>query len=83
MTVILPASLSGSSEITAVLDGETGTTDTVSGAGFTKQSDGRWLSTDADSADNICSRYGEGKHTFGILDAQGKLLASGSFTATP
>jgi hypothetical protein len=82
MTVILPASLPGSAEITAILDGETGSTDTVSD-GFTKQSDGSWLSTDADSASNLCSKYGAGKHTFGIMDAQGKTLASGSFTAKP
>jgi hypothetical protein len=82
MTVILPASLSGSAEITAVLDGQQGSTDTVSGS-FTKQSNGSWLSTDADSASNVCSAYGAGKHTFGIMDAQGKTLASGSFTATP
>jgi hypothetical protein len=83
ITVLLPASLSASSEITAMLDGEKGSTDTVSGAGFTKQSDGRWLSTDSDSASNICSAYGAGKHTFSVLDAQDKVLASGSFTANP
>ena len=83
MTIILPASLSESAEVTAILDGQTGSTDTVSGAGFAKQADGSWLSTDADSASNVCSAYGAGKHTFGIMDAQGKTLASGSFTATP
>jgi hypothetical protein len=83
MTVILPASLSESAEVTAILDGQTGSTDTVSGAGFIKQANGSWLSTDADSASNVCSAYGAGKHTFGIMDAQGKTLASGSFTATP
>jgi hypothetical protein len=82
MTVILPASVSGSAEITAILDGQQSGTDTVS-ASFTKQSDGSWLSEDADSASNVCSAYGAGQHTFGIMDAQGKTLASGSFTATP
>jgi ketosteroid isomerase-like protein len=82
ITVLLPASLSASAEITLMLDGENGGTETVS-TEFTKQSDGRWLLTESQSASNVCSNYGAGTHTFSFLDSQDNVLASGSFTANP
>jgi hypothetical protein len=81
MTTLLPAAVDASAEVQAQLDGEAGSTEVVSD-NFKKQSDGRWLSTDTQSASDLCSAYGAGKHTFGVLDAQGKVLAQGSFTVT-
>jgi hypothetical protein len=83
IAVVLPGSLSASDEITAVLDGEKGNTDTLSGAGFTRQADGSWLSTESSTASHVCSAYGPGTHTFSVLDSQDNVLAVGSFTANP
>ncbi len=81
MTILLPASLEASAEVTAQLDGETGSTEVVSD-NFEQQSDGRWLSTDTQSASDLCSAYGAGPHTFAVLDSDGKVLAKGSFSVT-
>ena len=81
MTILLPAAVEASAEITAQLDGEAGSTEVVSD-NFKQQSDGRWLSTDTQSASDLCSAYGSGSHTFGVLDSNGKVLAQGSFMIT-
>ncbi|MGZ6265936.1 MAG: zinc ribbon domain-containing protein [Candidatus Limnocylindrales bacterium] len=81
MTILLPAALEASAEVTAQLDGETGSTEVVSD-NFKQQSDGRWLSTDTQSASDLCSAYGVGPHTFAVLDSDGKVLAKGSFSVT-
>ncbi len=81
MTILLPASLDASAEVTAQLDGETGSTELVSDS-YTLQSDGRWLSTDTEVASDLCSAYGAGRHTFGVLDAKDNVLAQGSFRIT-
>lgn len=85
-TIRLPSSLKGTDELTVQLDGVTQTTGTV-GDIFTQQSDGAWLLTSTNPASSACQAasgdpLSMGAHTLTILDANGKVLVSGSFTLT-
>jgi hypothetical protein len=81
MSVWLPASVSASEEVKGELDGVAVSTRVV-GDNFKKQSDGRWLRSETDSAAAVCSGLEAGKHVYRVLDSQDKVLAQGSFTTT-
>jgi hypothetical protein len=82
VTARLPASLSGSTLITAQIDGSVGETDTVDSA-FQQQADGSWLSAGTSSSTDYCAMYSVGKHTFALLDQAGQVIVEGSFTSRP
>jgi hypothetical protein len=82
LTIKLPASIAGSTEITAAIDGSVGATDTVE-ASLTKQSDGSWLGTTTDSSTTYCGNYSPGTHTFSLSDQSGNVIVQGSFTMNP
>jgi hypothetical protein len=87
MTMTLPSSMNGSDVITEETDGDKGQSETVTAAGFKKQSNGSWVSSttlDSDTMELVCSYggagFGPGKHTFRTLDKNGKVLAQGTLT---
>ena len=88
-TMKLPSSVKDSDQVSYQIDGNkiAFSTFTVSDE-FTKQSDGSWLSTTTSAAGLNCSglsgsALSMGTHTIAIIDANGKVLAQGSFTLTP
>jgi hypothetical protein len=94
ITWTLAAGTSGDLQILYEWDGSLGqggqTPQTVSAAGFTKQSDGSWQQTESTTGADLCSNLGleSGSHTWSVVQAQsdgtpGKLAAQGSFTVTP
>ena len=94
ITWTLAAGTSGDLQILYEWDGSLGqggqTPQTVSAAGFTKQSDGSWQQTESTTGADLCSNLGlkSGSHTWSVVQAQsdgtpGKLVAQGSFTVTP
>lgn len=94
VTWTLAAGTSGDLQILYEWDGSLGqggqTPQTVSAAGFTKQSDGSWQQTESTTGSDLCSNLGldSGSHAWSVVQAQsdgtpGKLVAQGSFTVTP
>jgi hypothetical protein len=75
----LPGSMAETAEVSLDADGQTFYSGTV-GDGFVRQPDGRWLSSAPFTPSDICGSFGAGRHTIRILDANGKVLASASFT---
>jgi hypothetical protein len=82
LTVTLPAVYSSGDEITAVVDGTVGGTDTV-GDIFVQQADGSWLSSTTDTSTTLCKDYDPGQHTIGFQDSAAEMIAEGSFTVLP
>jgi len=82
LTVVLDASISGSTMVSAVDDGTPGSSESVDSE-FQKQSDGSWQISSTDTSTNLCKQYPVGKHTLGIQYATGQLIAEGSFTVLP
>jgi hypothetical protein len=95
-TVHLPASVKAGDKVTITLDGRPVTTSTVSDVSdIVQQPDGSWLATSPTSVEAMqamCAAGGvsggvniltPGTHTMQVLDAAGKVLASGSYTVTP
>ena len=86
-TVVLPASVIATDQITYQIDDTVIITQAVTKFGLTKQADGKWsVSTDNPEGSSNCS-MGPGLHTARLLDGTGKVLAQTSFTfvmlATP
>ena len=82
LTVRLPASVSGSDQVTTRLDGKNWGSVLVSSQ-FQKQSDGTWLHSGSSSLDTCQGPDGKlaaGTHKLQVVDAHGTLLAEGSFT---
>lgn len=77
ITTTLPSTVKDSDPITLKVDGTAGGTHTVVEAGLTKQADGSWSGTSSGAAD--CT-MGAGLHTEQLVDANGKVLAEGTFT---
>jgi hypothetical protein len=96
-TAHLPASVKAGDRITITLDGKSAGTSTVSSSGndVAQQADGTWLvvsTTSPSSMKSLCDAGGSsggfniltpGTHTMQVLDATGKVLASGSYTVNP
>jgi len=82
LTVVLAASIPGSTMVAAVNDGTPGSSESVD-ANFDKQPDGSWLISSTDTSTSLCQQYSVGKHTLGIQYATGQLIAEGSFTILP
>ncbi len=82
LTVRLSASIPGSAEVTTEADGSTGSAASVESE-FTKQSDGSWLLSSPSPSSTLCEKYSPGQHRFGLLDANGQLIAEGTFTVNP
>jgi hypothetical protein len=82
LTIWLAGSVSAAEQVTGQTDGSNGSTQAV-GDGFTKQSDGRWMEADTLSGSDLCSSLATGAHTLTVVDSQGNVLASGSFTLKP
>jgi hypothetical protein len=82
LTVTLPAVYSSGDEVTAVVDGTVGGTDTV-GDIFEQQADGSWLSSTTDTSTTLCKNYDPGQHTIGFQDSAAETIAEGSFTVLP
>ena len=82
LTIWLAGSVSATEQVTGQTDGSNGTTQAVSD-GFSKQSDGRWMMADTMSGPDVCSSLATGIHTLTVVDSQGNVLASGSFTLKP
>lgn len=80
MTVRLPGSLQGSDMVTSEVDGMKGDPERVD-KGF-KKDGSTWLSSDTVPSSTLCL-LGTGKHTIRALDASGKVLVEGSWTANP
>jgi hypothetical protein len=76
-TIRLPSSVKSTDQITLQDNGKTVVTQSVSDVGLQQQADGSWSASDTSPAD--CS-IGAGAHTERLLDANGKVLAQGSFT---
>ena len=95
-TLKLPSSVKADDVLTVKLDGKTESSLSVgSDSTISKQSDGRWSGVSTVSADDVqaaCATGGvtsegigvltPGTHTMQIVDAGGKVLASGSYTVT-
>jgi hypothetical protein len=82
LTVRLPASVSGSDQVTTRLDGKNWGSVLVSSQ-FQKQSDGTWLHSGSSSLDTCQGPDGRltaGTHKLQVVDSHGKLLAEGAFT---
>jgi hypothetical protein len=82
VTIQLPGSIPGSTQLTSEIDGSAETTSSVE-SGFAKQSDGTWLSTATISSSDLCSELGAGQHRIGAMDANGNVVAEGTFTVNP
>jgi len=82
LAIRLSGSIPGSSSITGAVDGVAGTTSTVE-SGFEKQADGSWLSSATESSTSLCDQLSVGQHTLGALDADGNVIAQGTFTLKP
>ena len=82
LSVTLPASLTATSTVTAVIDGSVGSTGTV-GDNFTRQADGSWLSATTDSSTTLCKNYDTGQHDIGFQDSTGNMVSEGTFTVLP
>ena len=85
-TVKLPASVKGTDQVTNRVDGgDWGRAVTVSDQ-FTQQSDGSWLHDEASDPLTTCAgpngKFSTGTHKLQVVDANGKVLADGSFTIT-
>jgi len=88
-TVHLPSSVSAGDTITVVVDGRTLGSEVVSSA-MTQGADGSWTSTETSTAAQVqsaCTAGGatlaKGSHTEQVLDATGKVIASGTYTINP
>jgi hypothetical protein len=82
LTITLPATVSATDVVTVKLDGVVSGTETVS-PDFAKQADGTWRYFDAVTDTWDCSASGSsspGRHTEGIYDDLGNLLAYGAYT---
>jgi hypothetical protein len=82
LNVVLPGSIPADAMISSELDGAIQTTDRTD-VGFVKQSDGTWLSTGSADSSTLCTQLGVGDHTIRALDADGNILAEGTFTLQP
>ena len=86
LTIRLPATLKSSDRLTLEVDGVTINNWTV-GQTFIKQSDGSWMYESSSSTSSwSCTASGLnalGTHVIKIRDANGKVLAQGSYTLTP
>jgi hypothetical protein len=82
IAVRLSASFAGTTKVTSEVDGVASQTTTVS-AGFMKQSDGSWLSSDAVSSASLCEKLAIGQHRLGAWDAAGKVITEGTLTLKP
>jgi hypothetical protein len=82
----LPSSMKATDKLSWQADGVSSFTNTVADT-FKLQSDGSWLATDTSAASSSCQGasgpMSMGAHTIRILDANGRVLAEGSFTLTP
>jgi hypothetical protein len=82
----LPSSLSATERLNWQIDGVTQITNAVAD-NFKQQTDGTWLFTDTSAASSSCQGVSGplsmGTHNVRILDANGHVLAEGSFTLTP
>ena len=81
-TVRLPSSLHYADQISLKLDGVDKGSGTV-GHQFAQELDGTWTATSQLSASEACGLVSMGKHTLQILDANGNVLAEGTYTLTP
>jgi hypothetical protein len=92
----LPSSVKAADSVTITLDGKPVTTSQVSSVSdMIQQPDGSWTSTSTTSPSTMqtmCAAGGAsggfniltpGTHTMQVLDANGKVLAQGSYTVTP
>jgi hypothetical protein len=93
----LPASVKAGDSITITLDGKSAGSTPVASSGndAVQQADGSWeitSTTSPSSMATVCSTGGSaagfnsftpGTHTMQVLDASGKVLASGSYTVNP
>ena len=82
LAIQLSASFAGSTEVTAEMDGNAGSTTTVA-ADFVQQADGSWLSSSTLSSSALCEQLSVGQHSIGALDAAGKVITEGTFTLKP
>ncbi|HEX7497535.1 MAG TPA: hypothetical protein VF344_03610 [Candidatus Limnocylindrales bacterium] len=82
----LPSSMSAAERLNWQIDGVTQITNLVA-ENFKQQADGTWLFTDTSAASSSCQGVSGplsmGTHNVRILDANGHVLAEGSFTLTP
>jgi hypothetical protein len=82
----LPSSMSAAARLNWQIDGVTQITNAVAD-NFKQQTDGTWLFTDTSAASSSCQGVSGplsmGTHSVRILDANGHVLAEGSFTLTP
>jgi pSer/pThr/pTyr-binding forkhead associated (FHA) protein len=90
-TVRLPSSLDGTEMIYYEADGQRIPNENghgfVRADGYVKQTDGTWLGSHADGASELCTGpsgdFISGDHTMQIVDSNGEVLASGSYSVTP
>lgn len=82
VTIRLSGSIPGSTQLTSEIDGSADTTSSVESS-FDKQSDGTWLSTGTISSSDLCSELDPGQHRIGAMDANGNVVAEGTFTVNP
>jgi hypothetical protein len=82
VTIQLSGSIPGSTQLTSEIDGSADTTSSVESS-FDKQSDGTWLSTGTISSSDLCSDLDPGQHRIGAMDANGNVVAEGTFTVNP
>jgi hypothetical protein len=82
LSVVLPTSVGGDDMVTPEIDGQADVEQWVA-ANFELLPDGTWLSEDVVAASDICANVGVGQHTLRVLDADGSVLAIGTFTANP
>ena len=82
----LPSSIGAAERLNWQIDGVTQITNAVAD-NFKQQTDGTWLFTDTSAASSSCQgvsgALSMGTHNVRILDANGHVLAEGSFTLTP
>jgi cytoskeletal protein RodZ len=83
LTIRLPASLQGSDELTLKGDGEVKGSFILDESKLERQSDGTWLVSELYDYGACGTSGAVGTHTFTILDANGKVLAEGSYILTP
>lgn len=97
VTAHLPASVKAGDSVTITLDGKSAGSSPIgsSGSDAVQQTDGSWVitsTTSPSSMTTVCSNGGSsggfnsltpGTHTMQVLDAAGKVLASGSYTVNP
>ena len=82
LTIRLSASIPGSAQITSESDGTAGSSASVESA-LKQQSDGTWLGSTTNTSSTLCGEYDPGDHRIGVLDANGQVIAEGTFTVNP